>query len=66
MRYRLKGAEYSVVQMNKECLEVSFKNTYDPSSVGGTNLPLSVDIRLYFNIKLDVLSSFVKVLLLIK
>lgn len=52
--------------MNKECLEVSFKNTYDPSSVGGTNLPLSVDIRLYFNIKLDVLSSFVKVLLLIK
>ncbi|KAL6207132.1 hypothetical protein ACLB2K_024377 [Fragaria x ananassa] len=41
----LKGADYSVVQMNKECLEVSFKNTYDPSSVGGTNLPLSVDIR---------------------
>lgn len=56
VQYRLKGAEYSVVQMNKECLEVSFKSTYDPSSARRTNLPLSIDIRLYFYIDFDVLN----------
>lgn len=59
LQYRLKGAEYSVVQMNKECLEVSFKNTYDPSA-RGTNLPLSIDIRLYFYIDFDVLNILLR------
>ncbi|KAL6282025.1 hypothetical protein ACE6H2_012954 [Prunus campanulata] len=41
----LKGAEYSVVHESNDSLEVSFKNTYNPSSAQGVKLPLSVDIR---------------------
>ncbi|KAH0970040.1 hypothetical protein GBA52_022196 [Prunus armeniaca] len=43
----LKGAEYSVVHESNDSLEISFKNTYNPSSAQGVKLPLSVDIRLY-------------------
>ncbi|VVA21570.1 PREDICTED: probable rhamnogalacturonate lyase [Prunus dulcis] len=41
----LKGAEYSVVHESNDSLEISFKNTYNPSSTQGVKLPLSVDIR---------------------
>ncbi|BFG27459.1 hypothetical protein CerSpe_137330 [Prunus speciosa] len=41
----LKGAEYRVVHESNDSLEVSFKNTYNPSSAQGVKLPLSVDIR---------------------
>ncbi|CAB4275756.1 unnamed protein product [Prunus armeniaca] len=41
----LKGAEYSVVHESNDSLEISFKNTYNPSSAQGVKLPLSVDIR---------------------
>ncbi|XP_068323452.1 uncharacterized protein [Pyrus communis] len=41
----LKGAEYSVVHHSNDSLEVSFKNTFIPSSANGVKLPLSVDIR---------------------
>lgn len=41
---RLSGAEYSVVQMNSDRVEVSFKNTYDPAAEG-IKLPLTVDTR---------------------
>ncbi|KAL5578826.1 hypothetical protein UlMin_011268 [Ulmus minor] len=44
-RYQLlKGAEYSVVQMNNDQVEVSFHSNFDPST-RGIKLPLSVDIR---------------------
>ncbi|XP_030491647.2 uncharacterized protein LOC115707745 [Cannabis sativa] len=44
-RYKLlSGAEYSVVKMSNDQIEVSFRNIYDPSTKGN-NLPLSVDIR---------------------
>ncbi|KAJ4703895.1 Rhamnogalacturonate lyase [Melia azedarach] len=44
-RYQLlSGAEYSVIHMSNDCLEVSFKNFYNPSTPG-IKLPLSVDIR---------------------
>ncbi|KAE7995405.1 hypothetical protein FH972_000208 [Carpinus fangiana] len=39
-----RGAEYSVIQMSNDRLEVSFKSTYDPSTPG-IKLPLSVDTR---------------------
>lgn len=41
--HRLTGAEYNLIHMSKEQIEVSFKNKFNPSSI---NLPLSVDIRL--------------------
>lgn len=45
-RYQLiKGAEYSVIHQSNDCLEVSFKSTYNPSAPG-MGLPLSVDTRL--------------------
>lgn len=44
-RYQLiKGAEYSVIHQSNDCLEVSFKSTYNLSAPGMA-LPLSVDTR---------------------
>ncbi|KAF8391533.1 hypothetical protein HHK36_023838 [Tetracentron sinense] len=40
----LSGTEYSVVNSSNNCVEVSFRTTYDPS-VGGVRLPLSIDKR---------------------
>ncbi|XP_031262360.1 probable rhamnogalacturonate lyase B [Pistacia vera] len=45
-RYKLlSGAEYSLIHMSNDSLEVSFKSSYNPSSPGGNKLPLTVDIR---------------------
>lgn len=38
---RLGGTNYSVVQMNDDQLEMSFRSTYEPSS-SRVSLPLSV------------------------
>ncbi|PIN22367.1 Rhamnogalacturonan endolyase [Handroanthus impetiginosus] len=44
-RYQLlRGSEYSVINFSNDHLEVSFKNTYDPSTPG-TRLPLTIDHR---------------------
>lgn len=42
---RIKGAEYSVINMNRDNVEVPFRRTYSPSSPG-TAPPLSFDTRL--------------------
>ncbi|KAJ0081928.1 hypothetical protein Patl1_09998 [Pistacia atlantica] len=45
-RYKLlSGAEYSLIHMSNDSVEVSFKSSYNPSSPGGNKLPLTVDIR---------------------
>lgn len=41
--------------MSNDQIEVSFRNEYDPSTKGN-NLPISVDIRSYYN--LNILFSF--------
>ncbi|XP_021646098.2 probable rhamnogalacturonate lyase B isoform X2 [Hevea brasiliensis] len=44
-RYQLlNGAVYRVIERTNDCLEVSFKSSYNPS-IRGTKLPLTVDIR---------------------
>ncbi|KAL5775330.1 hypothetical protein ACOSP7_012887 [Xanthoceras sorbifolium] len=44
-RYQLlSGAEYNVIHMSNDILEVSFKSSFNPSA-SSINLPLSVDIR---------------------
>ncbi|XP_044460522.1 probable rhamnogalacturonate lyase B [Mangifera indica] len=45
-RYKLlSGAEYGVIRTNNDCVEVSFKSSYNPSTPGGNKFPLTVDIR---------------------